>query len=118
MQTLNILSPLSNNHKGYYQVYDWQTGKLGTWKSVVPNGILIVEGVYSTRRELRQYYDLTIFVSAKYETCLQRGMDRDGASSKEKWTKEWMPEEMEYIGSEHDPRTSADIEIDGERIAT
>jgi len=113
-----VLLPLSNNQKAYYQVYDWQLQKLGKWKTVMPNGIVIVEGVYSTRSELRHYYDLTVFVTANYETRLQRGIDRDGISSRDKWMKEWMPEEIMYIESEHDPRGYAEVEIDGEKIAT
>ena len=113
-----VLLPLSNSQKANYQAYDWQKQKLGIWKEVVPVGIVIVEGVYSIRTELRHYYDLTVFVNARYETRLQRGIDRDGISAKDKWIKEWMIEEDEYIESEHDPRGHAEIEIDGEKIAT
>jgi len=58
-----VLTPLSMGKPGHYQRYDWPTERvLPEIVPVEPNGVVIVEGVYSLRPELAQYFDLTVFV--------------------------------------------------------
>lgn len=61
-----------------------------------PEGTVIIEGCYSTRDELREYYDFTIWVDCPREQRLVRGLERDGEGAFEFW-RQWMEEEDRYI---------------------
>jgi uridine kinase len=114
-----VLVPLTQKREANYQVYDWELGRLHSWKTVSPHGIVVIDGIYSTRSELRHFYNLTVFVYAEYNVRLQRGIDRDGTNSRSKWVQEWMPEEVLYMGSDHKPRQNADMVIQGiEKVST
>lgn len=110
-----VLIPLRNNSIAFYQKYDWLKDEVGGKYEVRPEGIILIEGVYSGRKEIRNYYDLSIWVEVDYGLRLQRGIERDGEDMKDKWVEEWMPKEDEYISSElHSTREDADIIIRGE----
>lgn len=110
-----VLMPLKEGKTACYQKYDWAKDELYGNYLVKPEGIIIVEGIYCTRKEIRNYYDFKIWIEVDYNLRLKRGVDRDGEDMRNKWTEEWMPKENEYISSEaHNPRESADIIICGE----
>jgi uridine kinase len=102
-----VLVPLTAGQPARYQRYDWPTDALAEWQNV-PNGIVIVEGVYSTRLELEPYYDLTVWVECPRPVRLARGIERDGEAARRKWEDEWMPAEDRYV-KEQSPHTRADM---------
>jgi uridine kinase len=57
-----LLRPLRAGCSARFQRYDWSTNTLDGWVSVEPRGIVLVEGVYLLRRELRPYWDFSIYV--------------------------------------------------------
>ncbi len=57
-----VLRPLSRGEPGRYQLYDWVAEQKGDWVSVRPDGIVLIDGLYSMRPELTDAYDLTVFV--------------------------------------------------------
>lgn len=75
-------------------------------------GIVIVEGVYSIRKELRSYYDFTIWVNCPRETRLARGLERDGEEAREMWEQNWMVAEDLYVEIQK-PHEWADFVIRG-----
>lgn len=110
-----ILIPLNEGSIAYYQKYDWIKDKVYGKYEVKAEGIILIEGIYSCRKEIRHYYDLSIWIEVDYNIRLKRGVERDGESMKYKWISKWMPKENEYITSEfHSPREYADIIIFGE----
>jgi uridine kinase len=109
-----VLQPLSQDRPARYQCYDWQRDEIGKWNELRPGGIVIVEGNYSIRPELRAFYDVTLWVEAPHETRLARGVARDGEQARTKWLAQWMPEEVRYLAA-HDPAAHADIVVDGTR---
>ncbi|RHW41576.1 uridine kinase [Neobacillus notoginsengisoli] len=109
---LQVIVPLSEDKEGRYQRYDWSSDKLADWHTVPVGGIVIIEGVSAIRRELAEYYDLTIFVDCPYEVRLQRGLDRDGEGARDMWVKNWMVAEEMYVEA-HKPHERADLVMDG-----
>ena len=107
-----VLAPLRDDHPARYQRYDWAIDQLAEWHLVQPGGLLIVEGNYSTRTELRDFYDFTIWVEAPHDVRLNRGLERGGQDTKQRWLEEWMPEEERYIAAEN-PRARVDLVLDG-----
>jgi uridine kinase len=84
-----LFEPLLINGKARYQARDWEGNYfgdgLGVWHEVPECDFVIIEGVSTGRLELSKYFDLTIWVEAPDDICLQRGLDRDGAHLIEHW---------------------------------
>ncbi|MGE7863550.1 uridine kinase family protein [Bacillus mobilis] len=108
----DVLDPISNGIEGCYKRYDWETDSLAESHTVPANGIVIIEGVYATRQELAELYDLKIWVNCPRETRIERGIARDGEAARDMWENNWMVAEDMYVES-HKPHAFADIIIDG-----
>lgn len=107
-----VLEPISQNLEGNYQRYDWNTDSLAEWHTVPVGGTVIIEGVYSTRRELADNYDLKIWVDCPREIRLARGLERDGEEARDTWENNWMISEDAYV-QEHRPFETADLIVSG-----
>lgn len=108
----DVLRPLRAGRKARYKKYDWDKGILCDLTCVEPKGLIILEGVYTTRIELRDYFDFRIWGDYPYQIRLKRGLDRDGEDSRSDWVDLWMPQENKYIEVEF-PMKNADFVIDG-----
>ncbi len=107
-----VLVPLSQNSRAKYQRYDWNSDSLAEWHTISPEELVIIEGVYSTRRELADFYDFRIWVECPREVRLARGIARDGEGMRKRWESEWMPMEDTYVEG-HRPHEAADCVING-----
>ncbi len=107
-----LLEPLTTAAPGRYRRYDWDRDELAEWHEVPSGGVVLVEGSYATRPELRGYYALRIWVEAPYEVRLGRGLARDGEEARARWVEEWMPEEDRYVAASR-PADHADVLVDG-----
>lgn len=107
------LEPLTRDHEGRYQPYDWVADRISDiWITVPVGGIVVVEGVYATRRELAELYDLRIWVECPRHIRLARGLHRDGEEARDRWENEWMVAEDLYVAA-HRPSDHADLVFDG-----
>jgi Uridine kinase len=107
-----VLIPRSQNKEARYQRYDWDADSMAEWHAVPAQGVVIVEGNYSTRAELRDFYDFRIWVQAPDEVRLARGVERGGENTRDRWLNEYMPEEERYLAAQ-EPWRFADLVIDG-----
>lgn len=108
----DVLDPILADRPGRYQRWEWSTDRPAEWHDVAVGGVVVVEGVSSTRHELGEPWDLTVWVSTPYETRLDRGVARDGEGMRSRWTDVWMPGEDAYIALQRrDER--ADLVVDG-----
>jgi uridine kinase len=105
-----VIAPLVNDKSGCYQRYDWNADRLAEWHDVRPGGVLIVEGVSSTRRELVVPWDFTIWVEAPKEERLRRGIARDGEHMRQQWEQVWEVEEDAYVEAQH-PEQRVDVVV-------
>lgn len=108
-----VLLPLSRGEEACYQRYDWGSDSMAEWQSVPAQGVVVIDGNYSTREELRELYDFRIWVDAPHDVRLARGLARGGLNTRERWLGEWMPEEERYLAAQ-DPRAFADLVIGSE----
>lgn len=106
-----VLEPASQKLAINYQIYDWQKDSIEKWEAIGDYKIIIVEGVYSSRKEIRHYHDYIIWVDASYETRLKRGIERDGLQARDIWMNVWMPEEDRYM-THQNPRSYANLVVD------
>ena len=106
--------PLSRDEASSYQRYDWPSDELAEWHMVPIGGIVLIEGNYCTRHDLSSFYDYSLWIDAPHQLRLERGLRRGGDHTRERWLKEWMPEEDRYIAAE-DPATRVDLVLDATR---
>jgi uridine kinase len=107
-----VLEPISRNNEGHYQRYDWVKDDLAEWNTVPIGGMVVIEGVYSIRKELAAKYDFTIWVDCSRETRLARGLERDGEEARDVWENNWMIAEDIYVEVDK-PYERADLVVNG-----
>jgi len=108
------LIPLRCGQTARYQRYDWETDRLDQWVIVEPNEIVLVEGVYSARPEIRPLIDLAIFVETprdeRRKRMLARGhLERDINND---WLAPWVAAEDWYFANVR-PAEHADLVVAG-----
>lgn len=94
-----------------YQRYDWGNTRMGDWLTVPGVELLLVEGVYSSRPELREYADLVLWVTTSEEERVRRQFER--RQNQGVWIKRWMAAEDYYLDNIHQPG-SAEVVVLGE----
>lgn len=85
---------------------------MAEWHTVQPNGLIIIEGVYSLSDRVYSKYDVKIFVECNRRLRLKRGLERDGENAHGFW-EQWMIGEDKYV-EEQKPQERADFIISGE----
>lgn len=106
-----VLIPFKNNTHIIYKRYDWLSDRLSGEKQISSKHNIIVEGVYSLRNELAEYYNLKIWIDCPFEIRLERGIKRDGIEMKNHWQNVWMKQEDEYM-TKHKSFLYSDFIID------
>lgn len=86
-----ILEPLSIGKDAMYLEFN---GSTRTQRIVKPEGVIIIEGVFSSHSSIQRYYDLTVWVQAP--DVDERVRNRDGKIH-ENWEKYHRPDENTYI---------------------
>lgn len=107
-----VLEPIRQNKEGCYQRYDWDIDDLAEWHTVPVGGMVIIEGIYSIRKELANKYDYKIWVDCPRDIRLSRGLKRDGEEARDIWENNWMVSEDIYV-KEHKPYEIADLVVNG-----
>jgi uridine kinase len=106
---LEVLGPLSRTGRCRYQRYDWPSGKLSEPIQLPNAHVVLVEGVYSFRPELRRYYDFSIMVTTPRAERLRRWKQR---GDPEEWVLRWDASEELYFESTH-PEEAAEMVVAG-----
>lgn len=101
------LIQLSRGETATYQKYDWSQDRLLEWETVKPKEIVLVEGVYSSRPELRRMLDAAIFVDAPKSKRLKRIKSRN-PNEPTNWITAWMTAEDHYL-NQVSPQNTADL---------
>ncbi len=106
-----VLRPVAAGRIGRYQRYDWNLRALAEWHTVTTGGVLILEGVSSSRAAVRERLTLSIWVETPRHIRLARGLARDGGGAKTIW-EQWMNEEDVHFASDR-TREHADAIVCG-----
>ncbi len=109
-----VLIPLTCGTAAEYLRYDWATHQLaaGEWHRVPRSGVVIVEGVYTARPELADFYDLTVWVEAPREVCLRRLKERGHDHGPGNWNERWRAAEEHYVATTQ-PGARLDLTVSG-----
>ena len=104
------LIPLRGGQPARYQRYDWIADSLADWIEVEPREIILVEGVFSTRPELREFLEVAIFIETPRDERIRRMVARPQPSMS--WMNQWMAAEDWYLANIA-PHRHADLVIEG-----
>lgn len=110
-----VLSLLASGGSAKFAPFDWAKfdGSKGPQKSVPFGDIVILEGVYSARPELREMFDLSVFASCSEFQRVKRLTHREGEISA--WESQWHRAEDWYF-AELSPRSVFDLCIQTDAI--
>jgi uridine kinase len=106
----DALMPLREGKRARYQRHEWSTDRLDEWIEVEPRDIVIVEGVFSTRPELRPLIEVAIFIETPREERIRRMAARPQPDTS--WMQRWMAAEDWYL-AHIAPRPHADLVLEG-----
>ncbi len=104
------LVPLRAGGVARYQRRDWTSGRLAEWVTLAPAKVVVIDGVYSSRPELRPHLDPAIFVDAPRDLRRQRMLARSPQATD--WFDPWMAAEDWYIERMR-PAAHADLIVAG-----
>ena len=106
----DVLEPLAKELRAQYRRHDWETDRLAESHVVEPGGVVILEGVYSTRPQLRPYLGVTVYIDTPREQRLARMLSRRYEDLS--WVERWMGAEDWY--EEHErPKKHVDLVLRG-----
>ncbi|MDP1720140.1 MAG: hypothetical protein Q8L08_03965 [Candidatus Nanopelagicaceae bacterium] len=103
----NLLEDLSRGKSHQLPVYDWNAKAFNSHRTITPTRILILEGVGSAQRIVREFATVTFWLDIDSETGLTRVLERDGKISKP-FMSQWQADEDEHHRREK-TRESADF---------
>lgn len=93
-----VLLPLKSGEKIIrYQPFDCKMGALAELMEVKAGDVCFVEGSYSCHSELRELYDLRIFLTVSKEEQMKRIVKRNGEKGAEAFRERWIPLEERYF---------------------
>lgn len=108
-----LFKPLARNEVARFRRSQWQEGVNFGEVVVEPAAFLILEGVTASRETFRPYLTYSVWIEAPPELRLERGLARDGGSSRGQW-EEWMAGADAYRLREH-PDEDADLVVRGDQ---
>lgn len=94
-----VLQPLSRNERVAYRRFDCSTFTILPAEAKVPAGLNVIEGAYSMHPELRQYYNLSVFLDVSPEVQRARITKRNSPELAKRFFEEWIPMEQRYFES-------------------
>jgi len=104
-----VLVPLKARKVAGYRRYDWHACRLGDFAEALPSDVVIAEGVYMSRPELRDLFDLVVWIETPQPLRDERQALREGSAA---WVEHWHHAESYYVETLH-PSETADIVVAG-----
>jgi uridine kinase len=114
----NLLAPLGPAGSRLFRcaTFDFRTDSevILAQERATPDAILLFDGVFLLRRELRSHWDLSVFVDADFETTIVRAEVRDcelfggAAAVRQRYESRYVPGQRLYLEQEQ-PRNFANI---------
>lgn len=96
-----VLIPLAEGKRARFQnTFWWPTDQKLEWFAIEPGGIVLVEGCYSFHKDIRHYYDLSIWVDCAPDEAMERAIARDGDAARLHWEHAHAPNGERYVAAQ------------------
>lgn len=82
-----------------YRKFDCSTMSLAAETMVVPKNIAVVEGTYSMHKDLRKYYNLSVFLNIDKNLQQKRILKRSNQAILDVFNAKWIPLEELYFNT-------------------
>ena len=105
-----VLEPLSRKESARYRRYDWDRGEYAEWHDVPDTPVVVVEGVASAARAVAPHLSVVVWMEARPDVRMDRGMERDGETYRPHWER-WARQEDAHFAAD-DTRSRADVVVD------
>lgn len=92
-----ICEPLKRGEAFEYRPFDCSAMALAQPVKIKPKKVNVIEGSYSMHPDLREYYDLSAFMTVEPEEQLRRIAARSGEKLLLRFKEEWIPKENTYF---------------------
>ena len=92
-----VLLPLSRGEAVSYRRFDCGTFAFEPLRLIRPGAIAVVEGSYSCHPELREFYDMRVFLDIDPKTQRERILQRNGPEVLQRFIDRWIPLEENYF---------------------
>ena len=92
-----VLLPLRKGEPALLRRFDCRSFTLQPPVEIPPAEIYLIEGSYSLHRELRELYDLRVFLTVDPDEQLRRITKRNGPEKAEEFRTRWIPLENLYF---------------------
>ena len=92
-----VLQPLRAGQPVAYRRFDCHTFTFDPVRIIEPKQLAIVEGSYSCHPDLRDLYEVRLFLDIDQETQMERIMRRNGPEAAERFHTRWIPLEETYF---------------------
>ena len=117
----DVLQPLRREGRlgATLQLLDVPSDELTLVKTfhIEPDSIVLVEGIFVLRRDLRSVFDLRVYLDTSFSISIARGRRRwthlPGAEVERRFRRKYLPGQTLYL-KHHRPRAAADVIIDNE----
>jgi uridine kinase len=105
-----VLVPLRDGRDAVYRAYDWGSGLLTEEATTIgAASAVVVDGVYSSRPELEEFFELSVFVSAPEDGRSARQLQRGDTVE---WLRRWDDAEKLFFAQVRPPQ-SFDLVVSG-----
>ncbi len=91
-----VLETLSVGDLALYPIYSWTSGRFESERHILPCDVLIIEGVGSAQKLVREFTTATIWLDIDAQVGLSRVLVRDGIQIEEQM-KRWQKRESEHF---------------------
>lgn len=107
-----VLTPLRSRRPGAYRTYDWYAERFGDgWTEVPASGVLVLDGVTSTREAVAGELTLGVWMQVPYARSVERAIARDGEAAGAE-LRSWHERERAHFAVD-EPAARADLVVDG-----
>lgn len=97
--TSEVLSFLKSGSSFAYRPFECHTCSYGAPITIEASSVVIIEGSYACHPELRQAYDLTVFMSVSPDIQSERIKKRNGKDAAAIFSQKWIPLEEAYFSA-------------------
>ncbi|MGJ9413098.1 uridine kinase [Aeromicrobium sp. CF4.19] len=106
-----VLLPLADGRPAAYRRWSWEHHRWAESHHVLPDPVLIVEGVGSGSLACAPFLSAVVWIEAPREERMRRGMERDGEAYRPHWER-WARQEQAMFTADR-TRERADMRLDG-----